>query len=72
MITYAFSQKWVKLAHWDKAFHTSWCQFIFSSWRVSLAEYILVFKALFPFIVADGQMYYGYCNNCLYPAMGDN
>jgi hypothetical protein len=23
-------------------------------------------------VVADGQMYYGYCINCLYPAMGDN
>jgi hypothetical protein len=25
-----------------------------------------------PIIVADGQMYYGYYVNCLYPAMGDN
>jgi hypothetical protein len=32
--------------------------------RVSLAEYLLVLKALFP-LVADGQMYYGYCINCL-------
>jgi hypothetical protein len=37
--------------------------------RVSLAEYLLVLRALFP-LVADGQMYYGYCINCLYPAMG--
>jgi hypothetical protein len=22
-------------------------------------------------VIADGQMYYGYCINCLYPAMGD-
>ena len=27
-------------------------------------------KVLFP-LVADGQMYYGYCINCLYPTMGD-
>jgi hypothetical protein len=25
-----------------------------------------------PIVAADGQMYYGYCINCLYPAMGDN
>jgi hypothetical protein len=25
-----------------------------------------------PIVVADGQMYYGYCINCLYLAMGDN
>jgi hypothetical protein len=36
----------------------------------SLAEYLLVLRVLFP-LVADGQMYYGYCINCLYPAMGD-
>ena len=33
--------------------------------RVSLAEYLLVLRVLFP-LVADGQMYYGYCINCLY------
>ena len=38
--------------------------------RVSLAEYLLVLRVLFPLVV-DGQMYYGYCINCLYPAMGD-
>ena len=38
--------------------------------RVSLVEYLLVLRVLFP-LVADGQMYYGYCINCLYPAMGD-
>ena len=38
--------------------------------RVSLAEYLLVLRVLFP-LVADGQMYYGYCINCLYPALGD-
>jgi hypothetical protein len=37
---------------------------------VSLAKYLLVLRALFP-LVADGQMYYGYCINCLYPAMGE-
>jgi hypothetical protein len=26
--------------------------------------------ALFP-LIANGQMYYGYCINCLYPAMGE-
>jgi hypothetical protein len=36
--------------------------------RVSLAKYLLVLRALFP-LVADGQMYYAYCINCLYPAM---
>jgi hypothetical protein len=38
--------------------------------RVSLAEYLLVLRDLFP-LVADEQMYYGYCINCLYPAMGE-
>jgi hypothetical protein len=38
--------------------------------RVSLAEYLLVLRILFP-LVADGQIYYGYYINCLYPAMGD-
>jgi hypothetical protein len=43
---------------------------VFYFWlcRVSLAEYLLVLRPLFP-LVADGQMYYGYCINCLYPAM---
>jgi hypothetical protein len=35
-----------------------------------LAEYLLVLRALFP-LVADRQMYYGYCINCLYPVMGE-
>ena len=38
--------------------------------QVSLAEYLLVLRVLFPLVV-DGQMYYGYCINCLYPTMGD-
>jgi uncharacterized RDD family membrane protein YckC len=38
--------------------------FYFWFYRVSLAEYLLILRALFP-LVADGQMYYGYCINCL-------
>ena len=34
---------------------------------VELTDNLIV---LFPLVV-DGQMYYGYCINCLYPAMGD-
>jgi hypothetical protein len=44
--------------------------FYFQFYQVSLAEYLLVLRALFP-LVADGQMYYGYCINCLYPTMGE-
>ena len=44
----------------------------FGLWRVSLAEYLLVLRVLFPCCFADGQMYYGYCILCLYPAMGDD
>jgi hypothetical protein len=29
-------------------------------------------QGVVPIVAADGQMYYGYCVNCLYPAMGDN
>jgi hypothetical protein len=64
--------KRVKLVHPHKVFHTLWCPLYFSLCRVSLAEYLLVLRALFPLVVADGQMYYGYCINCLYPALGDN
>jgi len=46
--------------------------FISGLWRVSLAEYILVLRVLLPYCFADGQMYYGYCILCLYPAMGDD
>jgi hypothetical protein len=46
-----------------------WC-LLFWFYQVSLAEYLLVLRALFP-LVADGQMYYGYYINCLYPAMGE-
>jgi len=45
---------------------------IFGLWWVSLAEYILVLRVLFPCCFADGQMYYGYYILCLYPAMGDD
>jgi hypothetical protein len=44
--------------------------FYFWFYRVSLAEYLLVLRALFP-LVADGQMFYGYCINYLYPAIGE-
>jgi hypothetical protein len=53
----------------QKAYHDP-CGLLFWFCRVSLAEYLLVLRALFP-LVADGQMYYGYCINCLYPAMGE-
>jgi hypothetical protein len=52
----------------QKACHDPWC-LLFWFYRVSLAEYLLVLRALFP-LVADGQMHYGYCINRLYPAMG--
>jgi hypothetical protein len=29
-------------------------------------------QGVVPIVVADGQMYYSYCINCLYPTMGDN
>jgi hypothetical protein len=51
----------------QKACHDPWC-LLFWFCRVSLAEYLLVLGPLFP-LVADGLMYYGYCINCLYPAM---
>jgi hypothetical protein len=44
--------------------------FYFRFCQISLAEYLLVLRALFP-PVADGQMYYDYYINCLYPAMGE-
>jgi hypothetical protein len=37
-----------------------------SSWVYSRTQ------GFVPIVVADSQMYYGYCINCLYPAMGDN
>jgi hypothetical protein len=56
--------------HHYKALHNSLVSLYFWLWWVSLAEYLLVLRILFP-LVADWQMYYGYCINCLYPAMGD-
>jgi hypothetical protein len=53
----------------QKACHDPWC-LLFWFCRVSLAEYLLVLRALFP-LVADGQMYYDYCINCIYPVMGE-
>jgi hypothetical protein len=54
-----------------KALHDPWCLYFWfmtgkSSWVHSRTQGIV------PIVVADGQMYYGYCSNCLYPAMGDN
>ena len=37
---------------------------------VSLAEYLLVLRVLFP-IVADGTVYHGYCKSCFYPTMDE-
>jgi hypothetical protein len=54
----------------QKACNDPWC-LLFWFCRVSLAEYLFVLRALFP-LVADRQMYYGYCINCLYPAMGES
>jgi hypothetical protein len=54
-----------------KALHNPWCHFILvmsgkSSWVPSHTQGVV------PIVVADGQMYYGYCINCLYPAMGES
>jgi hypothetical protein len=56
--------------HHYKALHDSLVSPYFWLYQVSLAEYVLILKVLFP-LAADGQMYYGYCINCLYPAIGD-
>jgi hypothetical protein len=58
-----------QLPHYQ-AMHDFSVSLYFRLCRVSLAEYLLVLRALFP-LVTDGQMYYGYCINCLYPAMGE-
>jgi hypothetical protein len=57
-----------------KALHDPWCLLIsyFSGFgRVSLVEYILVLRVLFP-IVARDVMYHGYCKLCLDPAVDDD
>jgi hypothetical protein len=43
----------------------------FSLRQLSLAEYLRT-QGVVLIVVVDGQMYYGYCINCLYSAMGDN
>jgi hypothetical protein len=57
-----------QLPHYQ-AMHDSLVSLYFRLCRVSLAEYLLILRVLFP-LVADGQMYYGYCINYLYPAIG--
>jgi hypothetical protein len=70
MITYVFLQM-SQLATKRKPYiHLGVTLFPFnigkSSWVTSRTQgFVLI-------IVADGQMYYGYYINCLYPAMGDN
>jgi len=66
-----FMQKGVQLSH-SIAFMILEESFISNLWRVSLAEYILVLRVPFLYCFTDGQMYYGYCINYLYPAMGDD
>jgi hypothetical protein len=39
-----------QLVHKKKALHTPWCHFILSLKRVSLAEYFLVLRILFPLL----------------------
>ena len=53
-----------------KALHTPWCLSILVG-RVSLAEYLLALRVLFPF-VADNVMFHGYCKNCLAPAVDED
>jgi hypothetical protein len=53
---------------------TSWITLTITHHKTNTQGYLstlcshLVLRVLFP-LVADGQMYYGYCINCLYPAM---
>jgi hypothetical protein len=59
------------LAHQKKASHTPWVTLFWfkmgkSNWVPSRTQGVV------PTVVTDGQMYYGYCVNCLYPVMGDN
>ena len=53
-----------------KALHTPWCLSILVG-RVSLAEYLLILRVLFPF-VADNVMFHGDCKNCLAPAVDED
>jgi hypothetical protein len=59
----------IRLPHY-KVLHDSLVSFYFWLCRVSLTKYLLVLRILFS-LVADKQMYYDYCINCLYSAMGD-
>ena len=68
---YCFYAKRSQLPHYT-AFMIFEESFIFGLWRVNLTEYILILRVPFPCCFADGQMYYGYCIHCLYPAMGDD
>jgi hypothetical protein len=63
MLTYCFFAK-ESASPLKESLTYSLVSFYFSLRRVSLAEYFLVLRALFPFVV-DGQMYYGYCINCV-------
>ena len=49
MITYAFAKE--SASPLKKALHNPWCRFYFGLRRVSLAEYILVLRALFPLLL---------------------
>jgi hypothetical protein len=44
-------QNVIKLALLISALHTPWCYVISDLWRVSLAEYILVLRVLFPLVI---------------------
>ena len=63
-------QNVVKAISTYTALHNPWSHFISGLWRVSLDEYFLVLRVLFP-IVADGTMYHGYCKSCFYPAVDE-
>jgi hypothetical protein len=66
---YAF-RKWVQLVHIESLSYSLVSLYFSmsgkSSWVPSRTQ------GFIPVVVADGQMYYKYCINCLYPAMGDN
>jgi len=43
---------------------------LFAQFLGSLAEYILVLR-VYLLLVADGNVYHGYCKSCLHPAVDD-
>jgi hypothetical protein len=51
MVAYAFVQNKSSQSTFIKALHTPWCHVISSLQRVSLAEYLLVLRALFPLLL---------------------